>query len=45
LKVAEEAVKQKLGHVVYLQALLAAEVEERQRHAVATGTMKSRALS
>src|ERR1051326_613176 len=35
LKVAEEAVKQKLGHVAYLEALLAAEVEERQRHAVA----------
>jgi len=35
VKVAEEAVKQKLGHVAYLEALLAAEVEERQRHAVA----------
>jgi DNA replication protein DnaC len=35
LKVAEEALKQKLGHVAYLEALLAAEVEERQRNAVA----------
>lgn len=34
VKVAEEAVKQKLGHLAYLEALLAAEVEERQRHAV-----------
>jgi DNA replication protein DnaC len=35
VKLAEEAVKQKLGHVAYLEALLAGEVEERQRHAVA----------
>jgi DNA replication protein DnaC len=35
LRVAEEALKQKLGHVAYLEALLAAEVEERQRNAVA----------
>ncbi len=35
VKLSEEAVKQKLGHVAYLEALLAAEVEERQRHAVA----------
>jgi DNA replication protein DnaC len=35
LKLAEEAVKQKHGHVAYLEALLAAEVEERERNAVA----------
>jgi DNA replication protein DnaC len=35
LKLAEEAVKQKHGHVTYLEALLGAEVEERQRNAVA----------
>jgi DNA replication protein DnaC len=35
LKLAEEAVKQKHGHVVYLEALLAVEVEERERNAVA----------
>lgn len=35
LKLAEEAVKQKQGHVTYLEALLGAEVEERQRNAVA----------
>jgi len=35
LKMAEEAGKQKLGHVAYLEALLAAEVEERERNAVA----------
>jgi DNA replication protein DnaC len=34
-KMADQAVKQKLGHVAYLEALLAAEVEERERHAVA----------
>jgi len=34
LKLAEEAVKQKLGHVAYLEALLSAELEERERHAV-----------
>ena len=34
LKMAEEAVKQKLGHVAYLEALLSAELEERERHAV-----------
>ena len=34
LKLAEEAVKQKQGHVTYLEALLGAEVEERQRNAV-----------
>jgi len=28
-------VKQKLGHVAYLEALLGAELEERERHAVA----------
>jgi DNA replication protein DnaC len=35
LKLAEEAGKQKRGPVAYLEALLAAEVEERERHAVA----------
>jgi DNA replication protein DnaC len=35
LKMAEEAVKQKLAHVEYLEALLAAEVEERERNAIA----------
>lgn len=34
-KLAEEAVKQKLGHISYLEALLSAELEERERHAVA----------
>jgi hypothetical protein len=33
LKLAEEAVKQKLGHVAYLEALLSAELEERERNA------------
>ncbi len=35
VKLAEEAVKQKLGQVAYLEALLSAELEERERHAVA----------
>ena len=35
LKLAEEAVKQKHGHVAYLEALLGVEVEERERNAVA----------
>ena len=35
LKLAEEAVKQKHGHVTYLEALLGAEVDERERNAVA----------
>ena len=35
VKLAEEAVKQKLGHLAYLEALLNAELEERERHAVA----------
>ena len=35
MKVAEEAVKQKLGPLAYLEALLSAELEERERHAVA----------
>lgn len=35
LKLAEEAVKQKQGHVAYLEALLGVEVEERERNAVA----------
>lgn len=35
LKLAEEAAKQKHGHVTYLEALLGAEVEERERNAVA----------
>ena len=34
LKMAEEAVKQKQAHVAYLEALLAAEVEERERNAI-----------
>lgn len=35
LKLAEEAIKQKHGHVAYLEALLGVEVEERERNAVA----------
>lgn len=35
LKLADEAAKQKHGHVTYLEALLGAEVEERERNAVA----------
>lgn len=35
LQLAGEAVKQKLGHLAYLEALLSAELEERDRHAVA----------
>ncbi len=35
VKLAEEAVKQKLGPIAYLEALLGAELEERERHAVA----------
>jgi len=35
LKLAEEAAKQKHGHVAYLEALLGVEVEERERNAVA----------
>ena len=35
LKLAEEAVQQKLGHLAYLEALLSVELEERERHAVA----------
>jgi DNA replication protein DnaC len=35
MKLAEEAVKQKQGHVAYLEALLGVEVEERERNAVA----------
>lgn len=35
VKLAEEAVKQKLGPLAYLEALLSAELEERERHAVA----------
>jgi DNA replication protein DnaC len=42
LKMAEEAVKQKLGHVAYLEALLAAEVEERERNAVARRIQESK---
>jgi DNA replication protein DnaC len=34
LRLAEEAVKQKHGHVAYLEALLGVEVEERERNAV-----------
>jgi DNA replication protein DnaC len=35
LKLAEEAVKEKQGHVAYLEALLGVELEERERNAVA----------
>ena len=35
LAMAEEAVKQKHGHLSYLEALLAAEVEDRYQHGVA----------
>lgn len=35
VKLAEEAMKQKLGHISYLEGLLSAELEERERHAVA----------
>ncbi len=35
VKLAEEAVKQKQGHVTYLEALLSAEIEERERNAIA----------
>ncbi len=35
VRLAEEAAKQKHGHVAYLEALLGAEVEERERNAVA----------
>ena len=35
LALAEESVKQKQGHLSYLEALLGAEVEDRQEHAVA----------
>src|SRR5580700_5672617 len=34
VKLAEEAAQQKLGHVAYLEALLSAELEERERNAV-----------
>lgn len=42
VKVAEEALNKKLGHVAYLEALLAAEVEERQRHAVSRRIQEAR---
>jgi DNA replication protein DnaC len=35
VKLAEEAMQQKQGHVAYLEALLSAEIEERERNAVA----------
>ena len=35
LKLAEEAVKQKRGHLAYLEVLLSVELDERERHAVA----------
>src|SRR5580765_8169655 len=35
VKLAEQAVKQKHSHCAYLEALLNAELEERERHAVA----------
>jgi DNA replication protein DnaC len=41
-KLAEEAVKQKHGHVAYLEALLAAEVEERDNNAVARRIQESK---
>lgn len=34
LQLAEEAVRQKRGHVAYLEALLAAEMEEREKNAI-----------
>ena len=42
LKMAEEAVKQKRDHVAYLEALLAAEVEERERNAIARRMQESK---
>jgi len=42
LKMAEEAVKQNLAHVAYLEALLAAEVEERERNAIARRIQESK---
>jgi DNA replication protein DnaC len=42
LKLAEEAVKQKHGHVTYLEALLGAELEERERNAVARRIQEAR---
>jgi DNA replication protein DnaC len=42
LKMAEEAVQQKLGPVAYLEALLGAEVEERERNAVARRIQESK---
>jgi len=42
MKLAEEAVKQKQGHVAYLEALLSAELEERERHAVARRIMEAK---
>jgi DNA replication protein DnaC len=35
LRLAEEALKQKQGHVAYLEALLGAEMEEREKNAIA----------
>ena len=42
LKMAEEAVKQKLDHVAYLEALLAAEIEERERNAITRRMQESK---
>lgn len=42
MKLADEAVKQKLGHIAYLEALLSAELEERERHAVARRITEAR---
>ena len=42
VKLADEAVKQKLGHVAYLEALLSVELEERERHAVARRIMEAK---
>jgi DNA replication protein DnaC len=35
LKLAEEAIQQKQGHVAFLEVLLRTELEERERHAIA----------
>ncbi len=35
VQLAEEAVKQKLGHIAYLEVLLSTELEQRERHVVA----------
>jgi DNA replication protein DnaC len=42
IQLAEEAGKQKLGPLAYLEALLSAELEERERHAVARRIMEAK---